>query len=167
MHWFFLITCMMLFHGCQDSSGTEILKQWMDDLNQKEKLQEEGVVLVKLPAPYVYSSSDLRSPFSIPDSLFRDNSNVYAGDMDRPKEPLEAFALDALRMVGTLSARGEKKALILDPNGLIYQVGVGAYMGNHYGKILEVHLDHVILREIVGDEYGQWNERKVKLMLLQ
>ena len=51
----------------------------------------------------------------------------------RRKEPLEAFPLDSMSMVGSVNKLGQPVAL-LRVDGLLYQVRVGDYLGHNYGR---------------------------------
>jgi len=84
--------------------------------------------------------------------------------MNRRKEPLEAFPLDAMMMVGTLVKQGQPVALVKVDN-LLYQVRPGNYLGQNYGKITKITETEVSLREIVQDAAGEWTERQGSLQL--
>ena len=84
----------------------------------------------------------------------------------RRKEPLEATPLDAVAMVGSLTKSGRPVALVRVDN-LIYQVRVGNYLGQNYGRITAVTEASVVLREIVQDAAGEWIERPATLQLLE
>ena len=55
-------------------------------------------------------------------------------DLNRPKEPLEAFPLESLKMVGVLQQKNTNFALIKADTGL-YRVKVGNYMGQNFGIV--------------------------------
>ena len=84
--------------------------------------------------------------------------------MARRKEPLESFPLDAMTMVGSLNKTGALTALLKVDN-LIYQVRPGNYLGQNYGKILQITENSIQLREIVQDSTGDWIERTIALDL--
>ena len=48
---------------------------------------------------------------------------------------------------------------------LLYQVKVGNYLGQNYGKVTKVSETEVALREIVQDAAGEWIERQANLQL--
>jgi type IV pilus assembly protein PilP len=84
--------------------------------------------------------------------------------MARRKEPLEAYPLDTMSMVGSLDKKGVPAAL-LKVDKLLYQVRVGNYLGQNYGKITKITENAVHLREIVQDATGDWVERTTSLEL--
>jgi len=103
-------------------------------------------------------------------ALKRDSSQVASNvalitpEMARRKEPLEAFPLDSMIMVGSLNKSGTQTALIKVDN-LIYQVRVGNYLGQNYGKVTQITESLIQLREIAQDATGDWIERSASLDL--
>lgn len=86
-------------------------------------------------------------------------------DLTRPKEPLEAFSLETLKMVGVLSQKGVIQAVIKTPDNAIYHVKKGNYMGQNFGLITRITDSEVTLRETVQDSAGDWSERTSTLNL--
>jgi type IV pilus assembly protein PilP len=84
--------------------------------------------------------------------------------MNRRKEPLEAYPLDSMVMVGSVNKQGRPSALLRVEN-LLYQVNPGDYIGQNYGKITKITETEVALREIVQDAAGEWIERMSTLQL--
>lgn len=80
-------------------------------------------------------------------------------------EELERFALDSLRMVGTLDQQDEQWGLVKGPDGVIHRVKVGNFMGKNYGKIVELSEQRIHLLEKVSDGRGQWQEREAEISL--
>ncbi len=88
-------------------------------------------------------------------------------DETRPREALEAFPLDSLRMVGVLEQNGIKWALVRDSNGAIHRVKAGNYMGQNHGKIILITDTEIKLREIVPTGLGtdEYDERPASISL--
>ena len=86
-------------------------------------------------------------------------------DPNRTPEFLESFPLDTLRMVGTLSQGEYLWALIRTPDSTIQRVSEGNYMGQNYGKIVQVSDVVIKLTEIIPDGYGGWRERASSVAL--
>ena len=82
------------------------------------------------------------------------------------KEPLEAFPLEQLKMVGTLSQGNDVYALVRADKTL-YRVKKGNYMGQNFGLITDVTEGEIKLKEIVQDSAGDWTERQSTLPLLE
>ena len=54
---------------------------------------------------------------------------------------------------------------LLTVDKLLYQVQVGAYLGQNYGRVMKIAETEVTLREIVQDAAGEWIERATTLQL--
>jgi Tfp pilus assembly protein PilP len=80
------------------------------------------------------------------------------------KQPLEAYPLDTMRMVGSLTKDGQLVAL-LKVDSLLYQVRAGSYLGQNYGRITKISETEITLREIAQDAAGEWAERPAALQL--
>ena len=87
-------------------------------------------------------------------------------DLNRPKEPLEAFPLESLKMVGVWQQPKATFALIKADTGL-YRVKVGNYMGQNFGLVTAITGNQVQLRELIQDAAGDWSERQSALQLLE
>jgi type IV pilus assembly protein PilP len=85
-------------------------------------------------------------------------------DLNRPKEPLEAYPLESLKMVGVLQQRKANFALVKADTGL-YRVSVGNYMGQNFGLITGITDSQIQLRELIQDAVGDWTERQSTLQL--
>ena len=148
-----------------------------DLVDYAEKVKNQQVSRIEpLPefSPYesfAYAASDLRDPFTVPTFSNQQAlalptaSNGITPDFDRPREPLEEFPLDGLRMVGTLEQRDTNWALINDTDGTIHRVQAGNYAGQNFGKITRVSEFEVELTEIVPDGIGGWMERQATIAI--
>lgn len=85
-------------------------------------------------------------------------------DLNRQREPLEAYPLESISMVGVLEQSGRRHALVR-VDGALHQVRVGNYMGQNHGVIMEIADAAVVLTEIVEDMSGDWVERTSRLRL--
>jgi len=158
--------------GC-GASGQEELQQWMAEQRQITRPQVTPIPEPKKFTPQAYSQDGTTDPFSnikLTQALKREsaqatsNAALVAPELARRKEPLEAYPLDAMRMVGSLIKEGQPVALLRVDN-LLYQVKPGNYLGQNYGKITKVAENEVVLREIVQDAAGEWTERTATLQL--
>jgi len=85
-------------------------------------------------------------------------------DLNRPKEPLEAFPLDAIQMVGTLEQNKDMYALVRAGTNL-FRVKKGNYMGQNFGLITAIDEGSINLKEVVQDSGGDWVERSTTLQM--
>jgi type IV pilus assembly protein PilP len=169
----FLMVVALLFLGGCGSSGDEELRQWMAELRATTKPRVTPLTEPKKFEPHAYSAESGIEPFNpvkLTQVLRREsmqsasNAALIAPEMMRRKEPLEAFPLDVMAMVGSLDKKGSPTAL-LRVDKLLYQVKVGNYIGQNYGKIIGITENSIQLREIVQDATGDWIERTASLDL--
>lgn len=92
------------------------------------------------------------------------NTALLTAEQNRRKEELESYPLDSVTMVGSLK-KGNQRIALLRVNQLIYQVGVGNYLGQNYGRIVQIEENSIKLREVVQDAAGDWVERMATLDL--
>jgi type IV pilus assembly protein PilP len=169
------LTVMLLgLAGC-GSSEQEELQQWMLEQRNATRPRVEPLPEPTKFSPQAYNQEGSVEPFSnqkLTQALKRDSSQATANaaliapELSRRKEPLEAYPLDATSMVGSLVKVGQPVALVKVDN-LIYQVRVGNYLGQNYGRITKVNETSVALREIVQDAGGEWIERAATLQLIE
>ena len=113
---------------------------------------------------FEYAAQGMRDPFS--DAwVMADGANQLRPDPDRRKEPLEAFPLDSLDMVGTLGGGAGMVALVMGPDKVTYRVRPGVYVGQSDGRVTSVREDGIELIELVPDGAGGWLERPASLAL--
>lgn len=123
--------------------------------------------------PEAYSGERLTEPFSseklasvIRGSLAAtvSNSALLDAELNRRRQPLEAYPLDTMKMVGSLTREGQLVALV-KVDSLLYQVRSGSYLGQNYGRVNRITETEITLREIVQDPSGEWTERPAALQL--
>jgi type IV pilus assembly protein PilP len=159
-----------LLAGCGAELGE--LQQWMDQQKREAKPNVPPLQAPKKFDPQPYVVADAVEPFStqkLAVALKRDErapSSLLAGELKRRKEPLESYPLDNMNMVGSVNKQGRPFAL-LRVDGLLYQVKVGDYLGQNYGRVLRISDTNLVLREVVQDAAGEWIERNSTLQLLE
>ncbi|HER35638.1 MAG: pilus assembly protein PilP [Halothiobacillaceae bacterium] len=144
--------------GCAQDMGD--LEQKVDKLQARPGGQIEPIPEMKPLPRYAYSvPKDERTPFMPPKEDHVDDGDGLKPDIDRPKEPLEQFPLDALAMRGIINRQNATYALIRDGNGVIHEVMLGDHMGRNYGEVMEIGETSVTLEEIVPDGRGGWKKQ--------
>ena len=167
-----IMLCALPMWGC-GSTGEDELRQWMANERAQAKPRVTPISEPKqfLPQPYV--ADEGMEPFNVlklTQALKRESAQVatnaalIAPEMARRKEPLEAFPLDAMAMVGSMNKNGKPTAL-LTVDKLLYQVQLGNYLGQNYGRITAITETSIQLREVVQDPTGDWIERTTSLEL--
>jgi type IV pilus assembly protein PilP len=158
--------------GCGTSNEDE-LRQWVAEQRNQTRPKVEPIPEPKQFTPQAYTEGSATDPFSmqkLAQAFKRESTQVTANaalvapEMARRKEALEAYPLDAMTMVGSLNKAGQPVALIRLDN-LLYQVRVGNYLGQNYGRITKIAETEITLREIVQDATGDWVERAASLQL--
>jgi type IV pilus assembly protein PilP len=159
----------LLLAGCGDSDVKEV-KDWMAQVRRDTHPLVKPLPAPKDFIPYAYSARELVDPFS-PQKLqagldkgAQASRNPLAPDVQRPKELLENFPLDTMRMVGALQKGGVNYGL-LQIDKAVYQVRVGQHVGENFGLVTKVTDTEVDIREVVQDAGGEWVERMSKLEL--
>ena len=124
---------------------------------------------VKLYEPFVYDNeANLPDPFKPrkPD-LRSGRGGMNQPDLERPKEALEEFPLENLRMVGYLFQNKVGYAVVRAPDGKLHRIKAGNYIGLNFGLIKEVTETEVVVKEVVQDSAGDWSDRVSSLQLLE
>lgn len=165
--------CLVLVLGGCGSSRDDDIRQWMADERNQTRPKVDPIPAPKQFKPESYTNSAATEPFSkekLTQALKRDtaqavsNGALIAPELARRKEPLEAFPLDSMGLVGSIVKSGQPVALVKVDN-LLYQVKQGSYLGQNFGRVMKISETEVTLREIVQDAVGEWIERVATLQL--
>jgi type IV pilus assembly protein PilP len=163
-----LAACAALLAAC--SADQEELRAWTE---QQKREVKPNVKPLQPPTQFIpspYTEADAVDPFSAQKLTValkqqaRQPNSLLAAELNRRKEPLEAYPLDSMTMVGSVNKEGKEFA-ILKVDNLLYQVKVGDYLGQNYGRVTKIAETEVDLREIVQDASGEWIERPAALQL--
>ncbi len=156
---------LVVLAGC--SSEGDDLRRFVRESDKGLPRKIEPLPAVKPFEPFTYEGFDLPDPFK-PRKLTgsKQGGGGLAPDLNRRKEPLEAFPLEQLKMVGTLS-QGKDTYALVRADKTLYRVKKGNYMGQNFGLITEVTESEIKLKEIVQDSAGDWAERQSVLPLLE
>ena len=152
------------------SAEHDELKQWMDQQRREVKPNITPLTPPKHFDPEPYSAAQAVEPFSTQKLTVaikqeaRGPNSLLAAELNRRKEPLEAFPLDSMSMVGSVQ-RGGRPFALLRVDNLLYQVKTGDYLGQNYGRVTKITETGIDLREIVQDAAGEWIERSASLQL--
>jgi len=162
-----LITLVILaFLTACGSDVNQDLKQWMKDTTKDLKGHVPPLPEIK-PYPVVsYEAGERADPFK-PMNIETEKKASGGGtkpNFDRPKEPLEAYPLESLKMIGLLE-KGKTRHAVLRAGTQVYQVRVGNYIGQNFGVITSISENEVKLKELVQDSTGDWVERTSTLQL--
>ncbi len=155
--------------ACGDGQETE-LRAWMDAEQKQAKAIIPKLSPPKVYVPFAYGGKESIEPFdpakllAVLARLKAESSNGLKPNMDRPREALESFPMDSLKMVGTIEKNKMVYALV-QVDKTVYQVKLGSYLGQNFGLITKISESDIEIKETVQDAAGDWTERQAKLEL--
>lgn len=162
-----LALAALLLAGCGDSDVREV-RTWMEETKAQTKPMVKPLPAPKEFVPYAYNQAQAPDPFSAdklagPGTLAPE-PNAAQPDLNRPREALENYPLDTMRMVGMMQKAGVSFALVQIERS-VYRVRAGQRLGQNFGQATRVTPAAVEIREMVQDAGGDWVERISKLEL--
>jgi len=164
-----LLLAFSLLGGCAGDEGMTDLTDYVAEVKSQQKIRIEPLPEIKTAETFAFNPEGLRNPFqpaeSVQETVSIKVGNGVLPDQTRPKEELESFSLDSLRMVGTVTQKDILWGLIKTGDGTIHRVKQGNHMGQNHGKIVRVVEERVELVEILQDEPGLWREQQATLAL--
>lgn len=156
--------------ACSDDDFGD-LHQYVTEVKSRKKEAVPPLPEVKIVEPFLFRADELRDPFvrakRSEETVEPGPANSIRPDLTRPKEELESYELDTLRMVGTLTLRGELWGLVKATDGTIHRVRPGNFMGRNFGRIIALKPDRIELVEIIPERPGYWQERPAALDLIE
>jgi type IV pilus assembly protein PilP len=166
-----IFTAVLFLAACGGDEHQD-LKEELKVLTKDLRGRIEPLPVVKPYEPVPYKAFDLPDPFGPAKidlaiaAAAKNKVGANAPDTRRAKEPLEAYPLESLKMVGTLTQKGVTYALVRADTSL-YRVKAGNYLGQNFGIITGITENQVDLKELMQDATGDWTERKTALQLIE
>jgi len=170
-----VISCVFilaLLPGCGNNDFSD-LNQYITNVKSAPKGTIQALPEIKVVESFMFNPEGLRDPFKPLEQPEQDEvaeQSTGGGikpDTSRRKEELEAFPLEALKMVGTVTIKSKLWGLVKADDGTIHRVQAGNYMGKNFGKIIRIATDKIELMEIVPDKPGSWREQQTSLALIE
>lgn len=160
----------ILVVACADPALSE-LEAYAERVKARPAAPLEPIPEIATVDLFAYLPAERRDPFLMDEQAAdvaqgRTSSGI-SPDPTRPKEPLEAFSLDSLRMVGTLEQYGTRWALIMTKDGTLHRVRAGNYLGRNDGKIISIEPTELLLTEIFEKRPGEWDQRQASMAMKQ
>lgn len=169
MRTFILLTGVALLAACGGEEQGE-LKQELAAMTKDLRGRVDPLPQVRSYEPVPYKGESMLDPF-VPGRIVVSQASGAGGggggvqpDLNRPKEPLEAFPLEAMQMVGTLAQNKDMYALVRAGTNL-FRVKKGNYMGPNFGVITAIDEGQINLKEVVQDSGGDWVERSTTVQM--
>jgi type IV pilus assembly protein PilP len=162
------IASLVFLAGCGAQSHKD-LQDWMKEQGKGARGQLDPLPQIKPYEAFAYNDFDLPDPFKPRkiEPVKGESTSKLAPDLNRRREPLEAYPIESLSMVGTLEKGKALYALVKTPERDIYQVRQGNHMGQNFGVIVGITDTEIKLKELMQDGSGDWSERSSTLNLLQ
>jgi type IV pilus assembly protein PilP len=164
------LAALGLLSGCAEDELAD-LKSHVAEVKARQKVSVEPLPEIKTVSPFLFNPAESHDPFKpIEKSDEAETTAADNGihpDLSRPKEQLEDYELDTLRMVGTVKMAGSLWALVRAADGTIHRVRVGNHMGRNFGRITRIGEGGIELVEIVPDAQGGWLERAAMMSLTE
>ena len=151
--------------GC--SQSVDDLYAYIDQAKSAHVGSVKPIPQFKPYESFTYSAAELRDPFEAAVDIDdeEDKEDLLSPDKTRPRQPLEAFPLDTLRMVGVLEQGDNLWGLIEDPKQVVHRVKVGNYLGQNEGAITGISESEIFLVEIIPDGVGGYLERDASIAI--
>lgn len=161
-----VLTCLALA-SCGSEQHSD-LRKFVKDSDSMPRGRIPPLPEVKPYEPFEYAAFDLLDPF-VPRKIEAPKMASVPGALQPPanhrKGPLEAFPLENLKMVGTLQQHKNIFALIKTPDNNLYRVKNGDFMGQNFGRIIDISESALKLKELIQDSGNEWKEEERTLLL--
>jgi len=164
-----LILAALLLSACGGEEFQD-LRDFVNTAGADMRGKVEPPPDIKPYEPFAYdNSTSLPDPFKPRKAEARGKagSGENQPDFNRPKEELEEYPLESLKMVGYLYQKKVGHAVIRSAEGKIYRVKAGNYIGLNFGQITSVSEAEIKVKEMVQDSAGDWTERESSLQLAE
>ena len=147
--------------GCSSGQGDD-LDKFMADAGKGMSTAVPPLPQVKPYEPLQYNADKvLSNPFKS-----KKVSGKLAPNLNRPRQPLEAYPLESLKYVGSISRNKLIYALIKAPDNSVQQLKLGNYLGTNYGLVTKITESALVLKELVLDQAsGDWVEQTTTMNL--
>ena len=156
--------------GCSGEEHSD-LKQELNQLTKDVRGRVEPLPQVLPYEPVPYTAEAQIDPFrperiDVAKAGVAASASKFSPDLNRPREPLEAFPLESIQMLGTITQNKETFALVkAGPN--LYRVKKGNYLGQNFGVVTGIDESQISLKELIQDSGGEWVERNSALQLVE
>ena len=165
-----LLVTLLTLAGCFDDTAD--IQQFMAEVKANSSANIPPLPPVKAFEHLPYTSAELRSPFSLPSPEAYNQLPVHQPgciqlDNKREKQALEQYAIDNLKMRGTLGHADQLWALIEASDQSLHRISINDRLGLFHGKVIAVKPDYIEITEFIPDGSGCTVQRNSKLQLLE
>jgi type IV pilus assembly protein PilP len=164
-----VLLAALLLAGCGGEEFQD-LRDFVNNAGADMRGKIEPPPDIKPYEPFAYeNSTSLPDPFKPrkQDARNANRNGQNQPNLDRPKEELEDFPLESLKMVGYLYQNKVGHAVLRSSEGKIYRAKAGNYIGLNFGQIISITETEMKIKEMVQDSAGDWSERESNLQLIE
>ncbi len=164
-----MMLASLLIVGCGGEEFQD-LRDFVKNAGADMRGKVEPPPEIKPYEPFSYDNSTaIQDPFKPRKADLKNSSRAGQNqpDLDRPKEELEEFPLESLKMVGYLQRAKTGYAVIRSSDSKLHRVRAGNYIGLNFGQIISVTDTEIKIKEMVQDSAGDWSERESSLQLVE
>lgn len=165
----YLVLAAILLAGC-GGEEFEDLQEFVKNSGANMRGRIPQPPTLKVYETFAYdNNTNIADPFKPrkPESSNSGKRGENEPDFYRPKEALEEFPLENLKMVGYVLKGKVGHAVVRAPDGKLHQVKAGNYLGMNFGLITKITPTEIILKEVVQDSSGDWSDRQSSLQLVE
>lgn len=168
-----MLALLTVLSGCDFISGNSSnIDGWYQQTLGKYRNQNTNKVIVPVkPFSIISFEGEKKDPFDARnliqvERVVEEQTDRFAPNPDRLREPLETYAIASLSFVGTILQKPpEPNIALVSAAGSLYQVKIGNYLGQDYGQIKEIRDTEIVLEESVKNTKNRW-ERKERIINL-
>lgn len=158
------------------SSDMTDLEEKVKELKARQNPKVDPLPTFEPVESFFYEADKLRDPFeplldkkAMPSGsvkITNANRNCPQPDQFRVRQELEKLPLDSLKMVGTLQDEENNLwGLVSSIEGTVYRIKVGDYIGEYFGRIINISEQVIELEEMRPTDDGCWENAMAKLVL--
>lgn len=165
----YLVLVTILLAGCGGEEFAD-LQEFVKNSGADMRGKIPAAPTVKVYETFVYdNNTNISDPFKPrkPESGVSGKRGENEPDFYRPKEALEEYPLENLKMVGYVLKGKVGHAVVRAPDGKLHQVKAGNYLGMNFGLITRITPAAIMLKEVVQDSNGGWSDRESSLQLVE
>ena len=160
-----LLPFVIALTACDERETPAQLQAWLNMVHNNTTATQSPFVVAPAFVPLSYDAETGSTPFGRPQNVESDFPRTHTRPQQRGKaQPLEDFPLESIQMVGTISQKDRRYAL-LQADRIIYQARLGDYAGKNFGMIRRIADDEIELEELLPAVEGGWTIRQAKLVL--
>ena len=157
------VVAATLLAGC-GAKDEDVLRQWMAETRKAPVPPPPPLPAAKPYVPRDYAGLGAPEPFAAAKIGVLNRALSESPEAHRPRQPLEDFPLENFKMLGTMRKAGETYGIVKVDNK-IHHVRVGQYLGQNDGRVVRITDQEIVLRELVREGVGEWQEKMTSLKL--